>query len=709
MSRITIVFVLCIFLFASFSLVLGKVTPQHQLSKISENQYVLQENSIKHRLAVIPKENMPYEVHDTLSWYNPAYLQGGLPYPYPGDTVICNFKLTPDPAYLLKVRGIFGDGGQADFYVWQDGGEYPGPTVLANVRWDVTGSTAGQETWEELDFTPAGPDTIFLPWAADPDPANRPYFVIGYVCSGTNVALGGGVPDIYYDWNSTYPYGGSPRGHSWFTLPASAGYTGAWYGVHYSAADTWAQYWFEVVVNYYNGVSPFINSVSQLNDTWKTSNFTSVTAELVDIDGTINESWLFYQKNSDAVDSVAATSSMGDEYYYDIPGSYAAGDSISYWLQVTDNDGKTVVGFRYYFKVLEPVNPTAPILVVFNGLYADEADLALFWQPLLDDVIGDTFALSYETWDVEEHRGIDNSIVDHPSFQYALVFGFSVNSVPVEDYSGSAWENFVAAGKSIFLASSDYLFAQGYEGQVTFGAGDFIHDVFGVLNAYSDPQDALGSLGDQFVIGISGDPISNDWAAAPITFNFGALLGGNNWNDYASADPALTNAATLFLGVVSGEGNGVRNVTAQGGQAVYLPFNLSAIADTLPTGEPVIQNDANKLLVSVLEWFSSFTAIDNGSASKILDFELTANYPNPFNPSTTIEYALKENSQVSLVIYNTLGEKVKTLVSEEQIANRYQVTWDGTNDLGAKVASGVYLYRITAGNFVSTHKMILMK
>jgi hypothetical protein len=703
MSRITTVFVLGIFLLASFSLGLGKATPQHQLSKISENQYILQENSIKHRLTVIPKENMPVQVIDTLSWYNPDYLQGGLAYTFPGDTVICNFKLIPDPAYLLKVRGIFGDGGLANFYIWQDGGEYPGPTVLANVDWDVVGSQAGLETWEELDFTPAGPDTIFLPWSADPDPVNRPFFVIGYICSGTTVAQGGGIPDIYYDYNDTYIPGG-PRGHSWFS------YNGAtWYGVRYSGNQAWAQYFFEVVVNYYNGTSPFINSVTQLNDTWKTSNFASVTAELVDIDGTISDSWLFYQKNSDPVDSVVATSSMGDEYYYDIPGSYVSGDSISYWLQVTDNDGKTVVGSRYYFKVLEPENPAAPILVVFNGLFGDEADLTLFWQPLLDAVIGDTFALSYEMWDVEEHRGIDNSIVDHSSFQYALVFGFSVNSVPVGDYTGSAWENFVAAGKSIFLASSDYLYSQGYGGQVTFGAGDFIHDVFGVLNAESDPSDAQGSLGDQFIIGISGDPITNTWAAAPITFNFAALLGGSNWNDYASADPALTNAATLFLGVVSGEGNGVRNVSAQGGRGVYLPFNLSAIADTLPTGEPVIQNDANKLLVSVLEWFSSFTAIDNGLANKILDFELMANYPNPFNPSTTIEYALKENSQVSLVIYNTLGEKVKTLVNEEQISNRYQVTWDGTNDLGAKVSSGVYIYRITAGNFVSTHKMILMK
>jgi hypothetical protein len=91
------------------------------------------------------------------------------------------------------------------------------------------------------------------------------------------------------------------------------------------------------------------------------------------------------------------------------------------------------------------------------------------------------------------------------------------------------------------------------------------------------------------------------------------------------------------------------------------------------------------------------------------EFALQQNYPNPFNPTTTIKYALKENADVTLNIYNVLGQLVKTLVNEKQTAGFKTVKWDGTNRYGAKVASGIYIYRIEAKNFVQSKKMILMK
>lgn len=91
------------------------------------------------------------------------------------------------------------------------------------------------------------------------------------------------------------------------------------------------------------------------------------------------------------------------------------------------------------------------------------------------------------------------------------------------------------------------------------------------------------------------------------------------------------------------------------------------------------------------------------------DFALEQNFPNPFNPTTTIKYALKENADVTLRIYNVLGQVVKTLVNARQDAGFKTVSWDGTNDLGAKVSSGIYIYRIEANDFVQSKKLILMK
>ena len=86
------------------------------------------------------------------------------------------------------------------------------------------------------------------------------------------------------------------------------------------------------------------------------------------------------------------------------------------------------------------------------------------------------------------------------------------------------------------------------------------------------------------------------------------------------------------------------------------------------------------------------------------EFVLDQNYPNPFNPTTTINYSLKDNSQVSLKIFNTLGEEIKTLVNEIKPAGNFQVEFDAS-----ELPSGVYIYRMQAGDFVSTKKMLMLK
>ncbi len=90
-------------------------------------------------------------------------------------------------------------------------------------------------------------------------------------------------------------------------------------------------------------------------------------------------------------------------------------------------------------------------------------------------------------------------------------------------------------------------------------------------------------------------------------------------------------------------------------------------------------------------------------------FHLSQNYPNPFNPETTIEYVLPMKNFVKLTVYNLLGQKVTTLVNKEQIAGGHSISWNGTFENGAKAASGLYLYKIEAGDFIVTKKMLLLK
>jgi len=91
------------------------------------------------------------------------------------------------------------------------------------------------------------------------------------------------------------------------------------------------------------------------------------------------------------------------------------------------------------------------------------------------------------------------------------------------------------------------------------------------------------------------------------------------------------------------------------------------------------------------------------------NYKLYANYPNPFNPITTISYDLAKEGEVSLIVYNILGEIVTTMVSGYQEAGSYQVIWDATNDTGDNVASGVYFFKLQAGDFIQLNKAILLK
>jgi hypothetical protein len=93
-----------------------------------------------------------------------------------------------------------------------------------------------------------------------------------------------------------------------------------------------------------------------------------------------------------------------------------------------------------------------------------------------------------------------------------------------------------------------------------------------------------------------------------------------------------------------------------------------------------------------------------GDAPAGRDFHLQQNYPNPFNPTTTIRYAVPERNLVTLTVFNVLGQQVRLLVSDEQEAGFHDVKFDG---LG--LASGMYLYRLQAGSYVETKKLLLLR
>jgi hypothetical protein len=114
-----------------------------------------------------------------------------------------------------------------------------------------------------------------------------------------------------------------------------------------------------------------------------------------------------------------------------------------------------------------------------------------------------------------------------------------------------------------------------------------------------------------------------------------------------------------------------------GGPSVELPINVTSVQD------------------------------QDGAVPKV--FALFQNYPNPFNPVTQIRFSVPKRTRIELSVYNILGQKVKTLLNEEIEAGNYTSTWNGKDDKGYDVSSGIYFYKLNAKEFSSTKKMLLVR
>jgi len=153
--------------------------------------------------------------------------------------------------------------------------------------------------------------------------------------------------------------------------------------------------------------------------------------------------------------------------------------------------------------------------------------------------------------------------------------------------------------------------------------------------------------------------------------------------------------------------NGVGQINA--GDSILVDVKFSArnmIAGEYQGWIQIASNDTGLLamIVPVNLKVTGSVNLENPSKEMAEQYVLHQNYPNPFNPSTTIEFNIPKTNEVTLKIFNILGEEVVTLVSDRLSAGSYSCEWDATN-----LASGVYLYRLEVGSTVQTRKMILMR
>lgn len=215
---------------------------------------------------------------------------------------------------------------------------------------------------------------------------------------------------------------------------------------------------------------------------------------------------------------------------------------------------------------------------------------------------------------------------------------------------------------------------------------DFLNNVVGVqwtrnkysLHAYGQPGDMFGRL------------------FADIRFN-----GTNGANNQTSTDVIVSTGSFNVSLDYSLDGTtpaGGWLTKPNGGKIFYLGFGFEAINDNLST------ISRTQVLYNILNWFGTPTDVEDKNSSTVNDYVLLQNYPNPFNPATKISFTLPETKIISLKVYNILGEQIKLINNEERIAGVHSVEFDASS-----LSSGIYFYRLEAGSFVQTKKMLLLK
>ena len=147
-----------------------------------------------------------------------------------------------------------------------------------------------------------------------------------------------------------------------------------------------------------------------------------------------------------------------------------------------------------------------------------------------------------------------------------------------------------------------------------------------------------------------------------------------------------------------------------GAYTLVLPVGIYDVTCTATGyGAQTISNVVVNLNQTTTQNFVMIVSDDDDIVVPVTATALLGNYPNPFNPETTINYCLKDAASVRIEIFNNKGQKVRTLVQETQASGWYKPVWNGEDDNGQAVSSGVYMYRMTAGTFISSKKMILMQ
>jgi hypothetical protein len=484
---------------------------------------------------------------------------------------------------------------------------------------------------------------------------------------------------------------------------------------------------YAAIVEIYGNTPPDINSFTHVGSDVNLGPF-PVDANITDANpgdpgnAGVASAYLRWSVDGGAMDSVMMTNTSGDIWSADIP-AQSSNTTVTYSISAFDVTDLYSKSTSAHFYIFQPSG--ANTLVIFNGF--DE--LTGFPQ---DDYFGPSVSFEHDSWNygaatTDLLNNYDN-VIEIWNENYGVY-----NDDVVKAWIGGD------PNRNYCLAGQEYLGAwNGYD-DTSFVAGDFIYDILGIDSNFNDisyysPLPSEASVGDSLPTLVM--PQSGTLFGTPLLNLLGTItptpdslmynpLGvyqtstNLNWQD---AFHVLSDVVVDMTVETRGMGAQwkprhtpivrilptMAHRTLPAGNKIvfqaYDPISLTTANDDSYPYWYWVGNDTSNSVYQALKWFGIVTDVNETGNPLPTEFSISQNYPNPFNPTTAITYTIPEVSRVTLKVYDILGEEVATLVNEDKSVGNYVAYFDAS-----KLASGMYIYTITAGQYTASKKMMLLK
>ena len=378
---------------------------------------------------------------------------------------------------------------------------------------------------------------------------------------------------------------------------------------------------------------------------------------------------------------------LGDDIYAaSIEGDFSVDDEIRYWIYTHQNSsGIMRTSPRYYFDILEPDHPNAELLFIYENLDGYEFHA---WYEFFSSHLPN---FSTEYWSVEEHNGIDESVVNW-GWETVFLMGWGCSVIPALD-EPNVFSSFLDEGGDLFYSDQDYFFANNLPSEGTFEPGDFAYEYFGIVDYWNDPETP-----DTSYLGEYWDPVSSSFAEDPYITYY--ELSTNIWCDYFT-----TGSEEIFYGFEGGNVYGCRHEEGDM-KTVYLGFNVWWGCDIDTGGYYHASAQFQTLIDDIVEYLDIHPGeVEDVSVTGIPNkFEFYPPYPNPFNQRTALDFVLPSAGIIRLAVYDINGREIAVLVDDYKVKGSHEVVFDAEG-----LSSGLYFVRLETDRFSEAKKVLLLK